>query len=345
MRIERAIDAFLDWRQLERDASRRSIESYRAILDKLANAYPEMQLSEFEGGEGTARLREFLRAWAKRSASTRCNVISVMHSFFRWAESEDLIVTDPSRKIQRPPKRKPDISIPTAAELQRLRMASTVHERPAILLMEGVGLHRSEVVGCRWADIDLLQGRIRVLRKGQDWHRVPVDPDVLLELRVCYRAIEPDLDDYVFVAEVEQWVSQHERERRRTNPKQPSSDQALWRLVRRVCQRAGLRPLSPHQLRHGFANRFLHESGQNFGALQGLLGHSRIDTTQAYVDEIELEELAAALELAALRRHAQASPDLATLGDPTLKYPRNPVMEAAGIEPASADAPTKRLQA
>jgi Phage integrase family len=85
------------------------------------------------------------------------------------------------------------------------------------------------------------------------------------------------------------------------------------RMVWRVCARAGVRRLSPHQLRHGFANRFLRESGRDFVALQALMGHSRPDTTQQYTDEVELDELAAALDRAAANRMSQASPDLTTL--------------------------------
>jgi hypothetical protein len=85
------------------------------------------------------------------------------------------------------------------------------------------------------------------------------------------------------------------------------------RQVWRVCKRAGVRRLTPHQLRHGFANRFLRESGRDFVALQALMGHSRPDTTQQYTDEVELDELAEALERAASTRGAQASPDLTTL--------------------------------
>jgi Phage integrase family len=85
------------------------------------------------------------------------------------------------------------------------------------------------------------------------------------------------------------------------------------RMVWRVCRRAGLRRLSPHQLPHGFANRFLRESGRDFVALQALMGHSRPDTTQQYTDEVELNELADALQRAADARHAQTSPDVATL--------------------------------
>ncbi len=309
MRVERAIDAFLDWRRLERDATDRSTDSYRRILWKLAEEYPEADVREFT----TEDLRRFLNRWKHRRAATRSNVISVLHSFFRWAEAEDFVQVDPSRKIQRPRKRKPDIYRPSIAELARIRSAASVNELPAILLMEGIGLRRAEVLNCRWADLDLVRGRVRVFRKGANWHWLPVDPDVVAELRELFRELQPELDDYVFTVEVEQWVSQFERRRKRKDPKRPASDQALWRMVRRVCKRAGVRELSPHQLRHGFANRFLRESGRDFVALQALMGHSRPDTTQAYLDEVELDELAETLDRVAASRDAQALPDLTTL--------------------------------
>ena len=308
MRIERAIDAFLDWRRIERDATPRSIDSYWHILVKLAEDYPEAPI----GALTTEDLRRFLSRWRQKSAATRSNVISVLHSFFSWAEAEDLVEVDPSRKIRRPPKRKPDIYRPSLDELVRIRAAALPHEKPAILLMEGVGLRRSEVLACRWGDVDLLRGRARVRRKGHHWQWVPIDPDVLLQLRVLFRELGPELEDHVFVVEVEQWVSQHRRERRRKDPKKPASGQAISRMVERVCNRAGVRSLSPHQLRHGFANRFLHESGRDLVALQALMGHSRPDTTQAYTDEVDMEELAAALDRAASNRHEQASSEWAT---------------------------------
>ena len=310
MRIERAIDAYLDWRRLERDATPRSIDSYRRILFKLAEDYPEVDIEYL----GTNDLRAFLNRWRNRSASTRSNVISVLHSFFDWANSEDLVDADPSAKIRRPKKRKADIYRPSADELARLRVAGHVHELPALLLMEGAGLRRSEVLGVRWGDIDFVRGRVRALRKGQHWQAIPLAPDVLDELRAVFETLQPELDDHVFTVEVEQWVSQYERVRRRKDPKLPASEQALWRMVRRVCRRAGIRELSPHQLRHGFGNRFLRESGRDIAALKALLGHSRIDTTELYVDDIEVDELAAALaDALAARDSAQASSVLKTL--------------------------------
>lgn len=173
-----------------------------------------------------------------------------------------------------------------------MRSAAHRYERPAILLMEGAGLRRSEVLGCRWADLDLVRGRVRVHRKGQHWHWLPLDPDVLTGLRESFRWLQPELDDHVFT---------------------PASGQALMRMVQRVCKRAGVRSLTPHQLRHGFANRFLRESGRDVVALQALMGHSRPDTTQQYTDEVELDELAETPERAAASRTAQASPELTTL--------------------------------
>jgi integrase len=158
-------------------------------------------------------------------------------------------------------------------------------------------------------------GRVLVFGKGRDWHWLPLDPDVLAELRRCFREIGPELDDHVFTVELEQWASNEHRVRRRKDPKQPASSQALWRMVRRVCERAGVRAFSPHPLRHGFANRFLRESGRDVVALQALMRHSGPDTTQGYTDEVELEEHAEALGRAARGRRSQASPDEATADD------------------------------
>jgi hypothetical protein len=148
---------------------------------------------------------------------------------------------------------------------------------------------------------------------AQHWYWLPLAPDVLAELRSSFRDLQPELDDHIFTVEVEHWVSASERKRRRKDAKVPASDQALMRMVWRACKRAGVQQLSPHQLRHGFANRFLRESDRDVVALQALMGHSRPHTTQQYTDDVDLDELAEALRRAADARYAQASPVLTTL--------------------------------
>ncbi len=150
-------------------------------------------------------------------------------------------------------------------------------------------------------------------RKGRHWHWLPLDPDVARPLARCREVLQPEPDDYLFAVQAEVWSSATERVRRWKDRKHPASEQALRRMVRRFCRRAGIRDLSPHQLRHGFANRFLRESGRDFIALQKLMGHARPDTSHLYTDEMDMDELRDALERAAAFRRAQASSELATL--------------------------------
>jgi integrase len=72
---------------------------------------------------------------------------------------------------------------PSIGELAAVRAAALASELPAILLMEGAGLRRGEVLRVRWADIDLIRGRVRVFRKGASWQPLPLAPDVLDGLR------------------------------------------------------------------------------------------------------------------------------------------------------------------
>ena len=125
----------------------------------------------------------------------------------------------------------------------------------------------------------------------------------------------------------------------------PASGQALWRMVKRVCVRAEIRELSPHPLRHGFANRFLRESDKDLVTLQALLGHSRPDTTQGYTDELDLIEIAEALDRAAEARHAQASPELATADADGPNGPETEEWRRRESNPRPRTHRTERLQA
>ncbi len=345
MRLDRAVDRFLDFRQLERDSPESSLASYRWVLDKLIDRHPEATLSDFEGRTGTERLRDFLRPWAHLAASTRKNRIAILHSFFRWLEAEDLIEVDPSRKIKTPPTRKANVYRPTPAELALIRREATTEERPAILLLEGVGLRNREVREMLWRHLDLTQGTVIVRRKGGDWRELPIDEDVLDGLRACYRDLEPEPDDHVFVAKVYRFDRPGHHQRVRKDPKQSASSQALQRLVHRVSKRAIGRQLYPHQLRHGFSKRYLAEDGQ-LRELQGLLSHASIQTTEIYVDEIAVEQMRKGLRRAHKRRHSgQHNPEHVARGRETADAPggiRTPgdgpsARSVSGAEPDSPD--------
>lgn len=336
MRLRAAIDRYLEWRELERDATPRSLDSYWRILARLDRDHPAARLGDFDGRPGTERLRDHLaRRYGRLAPATRANAISVLHSFFQWCEQEDLVDVDPSRRIRRPPKRRPNIVRPDETELALGRHATLLEERPAWLLMEGAGLRRAEVLGARWEHVDLTRGLVRVLRKGEHWQTLPLAPDVLADLRACYRDLAPDPDHHVWIAHRELWDGLEHRVKVSRDPRTPSSEQSLWRMVARVSDRAGIRRLTPHQLRHGFATR-LDRARVDLHTIQFLLGHARPDTTRAYLDERRVEDARDALAAAFADRVTSVAAGDDDQG-PDPESAASPAMEAAGVEPASAD--------
>lgn len=292
MRLTRAIDRYLTQMQIERDFTATTLRSYTWTLAKLDDLYPDAVLADFEGREGTDKLRAVLAPWARLTTATRGTRISHLRSFFEWLEGEGLIEANPARRIQRPPLRKPQIDRPTAAELELVRRASLCEqqnqERPAVLAMLGAGMRRAAVLASVWGDWNLTDGTVRLILKGGDAAVLPIDPEVLDDMRECHRILEPDPDDFIFPSQRVALVGPSRNVRTVRDPKQPSSPQALWNMLHRVCKRAGVRPLHPHLLRHGFATQ-LDRDDIDLRTIQFLMGHKHAETTQKYLDQRRLE--------------------------------------------------------
>lgn len=310
MRLERAIDRFLDQMRVERDWTPRTLDSYRRILNTLADDNPDSQLAEFDGRPGTEKLRATIAArWGTASAGTRANRISTFRSFFAWAEDEDLVDDSPARRIRRPPRRRADVYRPPRVDRDLARNVTTLDERPAWILMDDLGLRASTVVRVRWRDVDLTHGRIHVRVKGGHRDVLPIPAWALTELRELYRLLQPDQDDHVFAPERELEQGRHGRRRVR-EPRREAKTKALWTMTRRVCERAGVRPFGPHALRHGYATSFLRESRRDIVSLKALMRHASVQTTEQYADDLSLEELEGVLdELAERRRTSVADSD------------------------------------
>ena len=256
VRLAAALDSFLHWRRMERGATPRSTESYRAILEKLVDRYPGTSLADFDGKAGTELLRQFLERWADRSASTRCNVISVVHSFFAWAVVEELIDADPSGRIRRPPKRKPRITRPSPDQLAKLRAAANLYECRRSCSSKGQD--------CGIPSFGRVDGSTSTSSGAglMCFGRVNTGSGCRLP-RMCWRssagAPSSSLQSRMITCSRSRsngGISNVERVRYRLNPKRPASSQALGRMVKRVCRRATIAPTSPHGLRHGFQTGF-----------------------------------------------------------------------------------------
>ena len=316
MRVTLAIDRFLDQMAVERDWTARSIASYRSVLEVIVDELgEEVTLEDLDGRAGTEKLRRIIaRRWATTSAGRRANVISIFHSFFGWAEDEELVQDDPARRIRRPPRRRADVYRPGPAELLLGYRACTLYERAPWLLAGGIGLRASTVVAVRWRHLDLARGRVNVIVKGGHRDVLPIAPDVLAELQDVYAQLAPDPDDHVFTVQRELEHGNRGRARKTRDPKKPASTKSFWLMVRRVTKRAGLRPFGPHALRHGFATNFLRDSDRDVASLRRLMVHSQLETTMGYTDELELEELEDALRRVSDRR-AEAGTSVAWSGN------------------------------
>lgn len=295
MRLARAIDRFLEQMRIERDWTPRTLDSYFRVLQKIEDDYPDLRLHDFEGRAGTDLLRRSIaKRWASASPGRRANVISILHSFFGWAEAEGFLDDDPARRIKRPPRRRANVYRPPLPDIALCYAVLEPYERAPWLVMHRLGLRASTVCELRWRDVDLTNGRASVVVKGGHRDKLPIAPDALEKLREVYRELAPTEDDYVFTVEIHRF-SGHRRLTYRRDPQHRATPHALLEMVYRVCKRAGVRRFGPHALRHAFATEFLRGSGEDIVSLQELMRHSSIETTRRYTQELRLEELERAL--------------------------------------------------
>lgn len=290
MRLERAIEKFLAHGAMEHDWTSETVRHY-SLLYKLCDDNPGADVSILDGRGGHDVWLRWLSRWAKSAPGTRANRISIAHSFGSWLEEEWLIQQDASRRIKRPPKRKPRIERPTPAELALVVDAASIlaYEKAPIVAMRGAGFRRSTVLASRWRDWNLTEATVKAFVKGGDWIELPLDPWTLDQMREIHRVLDPDPDDYLWPKQQVRLAGPSRNVRTVPDPTLPASPQSLWNMLRRVSRRAIGRELHPHQLRHGFATG-LDRDGLDLRTLQLLMGHARGDTTEAYLDARRLDE-------------------------------------------------------
>jgi integrase/recombinase XerC len=277
------IDAFTAHVRLERHLSPNTVAAYRTDLIHLAT-FLHRSSSCLEDADH-AILRRFLAqqhalGYARASIARR---VGAIHTFYRWAVDEGHIGQDPSLLLGRP---KVANRLPTvlrasdAADLVELpdagdpddpiERAIALRDRAILELLYGSGLRVGEVTGLRPDDIDLTGARILVRGKGSKERRVPVSEDAVAAVRAWLGDGRPllvvDAGGPLFC------------NRRR----KPMSARDVRAMVNGYA--GGLLPgrrIGPHTLRHSFATHLL-EGGADIRAVQELLGHSSVATTQRY---------------------------------------------------------------
>jgi integrase/recombinase XerC len=265
------VRAFLDHLRHERGLSPHTVAAYGRDLERLragfAGAWQDLD---------PAALRRIAAGMARLGRNPRSvqRFLSAVRSFGRWAVREGLLESSPAAALRGPRPRRPlprglDVDQAARAMQQPSDRILDLRDRAMLELLYSSGLRLSELTGLDLGNVDLEGGLVRVLGKGRRERTVPVGRMARLALR-DWLAVRLE---WARPEELALFVSQ--RGRRLGN-------RAVQSRLALAGQRVGLAErLHPHRLRHAFASHLLESSG-DLRAVQELLGHADLATTQIY---------------------------------------------------------------
>jgi integrase/recombinase XerD len=278
--LEEAVDEYLAHLKVERGLSPHTIEAYARDLRELSATAGErgrVMLGEITGDD----LGEHLRVLADRGliAKSRARALVAIRGLLRYFVAQRRLAADPSELVEAPKRSSKLPGVLGESAVARLLAAPPATPRglrdTAMLeLCYASGLRVSELIGVPLADVNLNAGFVRVTGKGQKTRLVPLGQAARQRIQQYLEEVRPAL-----VRDPE------ERALFLTDRGAPMTRQAFWKLVRNYARAVDLRlpggGISPHKLRHSFATHLV-ERGADLRAVQAMLGHADISTTQVY---------------------------------------------------------------
>jgi len=276
------VEAWLARLGSERKASPHTIDGYRRDLDKLLRHMQKQQIASFEQLK-PHHMRGFIASEHRTGLSPKSlqRLLSSCRSLFRQLTREGLLAHDPVAGVRGPKVHRKlpqvlDVDEATAlVEGNGNDDALRVRDRAMLELFYSSGLRLSELTGLRWLDLDLDAGEVRVLGKGQKTRIVPVGRHAVAALRALGEAEGRAPDSPIF----------------RGRNGAPISPRTVQVRMKQLALRQGFaKRVHPHLLRHTFASHMLESSG-DLRAVQELLGHADIATTQIYT-HLDFQHLA-----------------------------------------------------
>jgi integrase/recombinase XerD len=264
---------FLTYIQVEKGLARHTLESYERDLTRL---------QEWASGNGKqiAELtRPDLRKWIASlsrdglAPTSIARAVSATRGFFKFLMLDGHIKSHPAEDLDTPQRFSYLPKFLTEDEIDRLLAAPNIstpegiRDRAVLEVMYASGLRVSELVALKQADVDLLAGLLVCHGKGSKERRVPLGKSSIHWLQQ-YAAVKAGYGKQSFPN-----VFLHRG--------RPFTRHIAWAMIKRHAERAGIKNVSPHTLRHSFATHLL-QRGADSRSVQALLGHSDISTTQIY---------------------------------------------------------------
>ncbi|GBD99820.1 tyrosine recombinase XerD [bacterium BMS3Abin07] len=269
------ISDFLIYLTVEKGMAKNTISAYGQDLNKYEAYLRHEGIDVFEAGkEDVISFIELLKDQGYSPSSTG-RIISSVKGFYRYLNYERISENNPTENITSPrkwhtvPKA---LSLKEVISLLEVKRPTRFYTRDAAMLelMYSAGLRVSELVSIKIENINFESGYIRVLGKGSKERLVPVNTRVIKKIKNYMADLRPGLikdSNYTSVLFL-------------SNRGRRMSRQRFWQTIKEIGKITGIK-VTPHMIRHSFATHLL-EGGADLRAVQKMLGHSDISTTQIY---------------------------------------------------------------
>lgn len=279
------VAAYRRYMKLERNFTPNTLDAYSHDIEKLLAYFGK------QGIDPLAARLEDLQAFAANlhsigvGARSQCRILSGVRTFYHYLQVDGYISDDPSELLESPQLGDHLPEVLTTEEVDRLEQAIDLSKwegqrnKAIIEVLFSCGLRVSELVTLRLSDLYLEEHFVRVVGKGRKERLVPISESAIKQLQLWFidrnlMDIKPGEEDYVF-------LNRRGAHLTRT---------MILIMIKRLGEEAGIsKTISPHTLRHSFATALL-AGGADLRAIQAMLGHESIGTTEIYT-HIDTHEL------------------------------------------------------
>lgn len=272
------IQEFLEHLLAERGSATNTAQAYRQDLEQFRKFLEDHGLTSFAEVDREVLLLYAGFLWNQDWADTTvARKLTAIRMFYRYLHREGYVQEDLTSHLEVPKTAKQLPTVLTPEEVEAILSApdrttySGLRERAMLELLYASGLRVSELISLRLRDVDLDVGFVRCRGKGSKERLIPIGEMAIDALRMYLnnvrdQFVQPHTDDTLFL----------------TSRGRGFSRMGFWKVVQRHVKRAGIRkPVTPHTFRHSFATHLL-EGGADLRAIQEMLGHADIATTQIY---------------------------------------------------------------
>jgi integrase/recombinase XerD len=271
---------FKAYLQLEKSLSDNSVEAYLRDIDKLTQYQQESSSPKTPATIGLKDLQQFVKwiAGLGMTASSQARIISGIKAFYKYCLLENIATTDPTTLLEAPKLKRPLPDVLSFEEIEaiigRIDLSKPEGGRNKAILetMYSCGLRVSEVVNMKISQLYLDVGFIRVLGKGDKERLVPIGSSAVKYITIYRNNIRVHVqpkhgsEDILFL----------------NNRGSKLSRVMIFLIIKDLVKKAGIqKTVSPHTFRHSFATHLV-EGGADLRAVQEMLGHESITTTEIY---------------------------------------------------------------